>query len=115
MSIVVDVCVYVCVYMCVSVDLYSLYVYTCMHQPWNCPHGRPTMRHLTDLHALHSSPAPAPAPASTAGDTASAASGARARARSDRGAQSHIRPLVRLPYRLRYMHSQCSGGGSDGT
>ena len=20
-----------------------------IEQPWNCPHGRPTMRHLTDL------------------------------------------------------------------
>lgn len=20
-----------------------------MDQPWNCPHGRPTMRHLVDL------------------------------------------------------------------
>ena len=20
-----------------------------MDQPWNCPHGRPTMRHLSDL------------------------------------------------------------------
>ncbi|EIN06509.1 hypothetical protein PUNSTDRAFT_72337 [Punctularia strigosozonata HHB-11173 SS5] len=23
-----------------------------MDQPWNCPHGRPTMRHLSDLRAL---------------------------------------------------------------
>ena len=23
-----------------------------MEQPWNCPHGRPTMRHLSDLMAL---------------------------------------------------------------
>ncbi|XP_039265287.2 mismatch repair endonuclease PMS2-like [Styela clava] len=23
-----------------------------MNQPWNCPHGRPTMRHLTDLSML---------------------------------------------------------------
>jgi len=22
-------------------------------QPWNCPHGRPTMRHLTTLHVQH--------------------------------------------------------------
>lgn len=23
-----------------------------MEQPWNCPHGRPTMRHLSDLMAF---------------------------------------------------------------
>jgi DNA mismatch repair protein PMS2 len=23
-----------------------------VEQPWNCPHGRPTMRHLVDLQAL---------------------------------------------------------------
>ena len=23
-----------------------------MDQPWNCPHGRPTMRHLIDLSML---------------------------------------------------------------
>ena len=23
-----------------------------IEQPWNCPHGRPTMRHLVDLQAL---------------------------------------------------------------
>lgn len=23
-----------------------------MDQPWNCPHGRPTMRHLCDLTAI---------------------------------------------------------------
>lgn len=23
-----------------------------MDQPWNCPHGRPTMRHLSDLMAF---------------------------------------------------------------
>jgi DNA mismatch repair protein PMS2 len=22
-------------------------------QPWNCPHGRPTMRHLIDLQKIH--------------------------------------------------------------
>lgn len=22
-------------------------------QPWNCPHGRPTMRHLADLAQVH--------------------------------------------------------------
>ncbi|KAJ8611139.1 hypothetical protein CTAYLR_003549 [Chrysophaeum taylorii] len=25
---------------------------TGLHQPWNCPHGRPTMRHLTTLRSL---------------------------------------------------------------
>ena len=24
-----------------------------IEQPWNCPHGRPTMRHLTDLRVYH--------------------------------------------------------------
>jgi DNA mismatch repair protein PMS2 len=24
-----------------------------IEQPWNCPHGRPTMRHLVDLNRLH--------------------------------------------------------------
>ncbi len=24
-----------------------------IEQPWNCPHGRPTMRHLVDLTTLH--------------------------------------------------------------
>ncbi|KAF7980990.1 hypothetical protein HWV62_35806 [Athelia sp. TMB] len=24
-----------------------------MDQPWNCPHGRPTMRHLTDISKFH--------------------------------------------------------------
>lgn len=24
-----------------------------MEQPWNCPHGRPTMRHLANLNTLH--------------------------------------------------------------
>eukprot|EP00897_Mesotaenium_endlicherianum_P008423 jgi/Mesen1/7609/ME000397S06672 len=24
-----------------------------LHAPWNCPHGRPTMRHLVDLSALY--------------------------------------------------------------
>ena len=23
-----------------------------LEQPWNCPHGRPTMRHLVDLAAV---------------------------------------------------------------
>lgn len=23
-----------------------------MDQPWNCPHGRPTMRHLSDLRCF---------------------------------------------------------------
>ena len=23
-----------------------------LHQPWNCPHGRPTLRHLVDLRQL---------------------------------------------------------------
>ena len=23
-----------------------------IEQPWNCPHGRPTMRHLVDLHSI---------------------------------------------------------------
>ena len=23
-----------------------------LEQPWNCPHGRPTMRHLIDLNIL---------------------------------------------------------------
>ena len=23
-----------------------------LHQPWNCPHGRPTLRHLVDLKQL---------------------------------------------------------------
>lgn len=25
---------------------------TGLRSPWNCPHGRPTMRHLADLHAI---------------------------------------------------------------
>jgi DNA mismatch repair protein PMS2 len=25
---------------------------TDLEQPWNCPHGRPTMRHLVDLREL---------------------------------------------------------------
>ncbi|CCD25569.1 ATP-binding mismatch repair protein NDAI_0F02510 [Naumovozyma dairenensis CBS 421] len=25
-----------------------------LKKPWNCPHGRPTMRHLTELHGLNS-------------------------------------------------------------
>jgi len=28
-----------------------------MDQPWNCPHGRPTMRHLFDLSTLQADPA----------------------------------------------------------
>jgi DNA mismatch repair protein PMS2 len=24
-----------------------------MEQPWNCPHGRPTMRHLVDVRQAH--------------------------------------------------------------
>lgn len=24
-----------------------------MEHPWNCPHGRPTMRHLVDLASYH--------------------------------------------------------------
>ena len=24
-----------------------------LEQPWNCPHGRPTMRHLADLNELY--------------------------------------------------------------
>ncbi|XP_010522786.1 PREDICTED: DNA mismatch repair protein PMS1 [Tarenaya hassleriana] len=27
-----------------------------LESPWNCPHGRPTMRHLVDLTTLHSLP-----------------------------------------------------------
>jgi DNA mismatch repair protein PMS2 len=27
-----------------------------VEQPWNCPHGRPTMRHLVDLRALAPGP-----------------------------------------------------------
>ncbi|KAJ2925789.1 hypothetical protein H1R20_g11307, partial [Candolleomyces eurysporus] len=27
-----------------------------MDQPWNCPHGRPTMRHLADVNTLTSNP-----------------------------------------------------------
>eukprot|EP00501_MAST-03F_sp_TOSAG23-6_P000283 GSMAST32.ASY1.ANO1.289.1 assembled CDS len=29
-----------------------LYNLTTLNQPWNCPHGRPTMRHLADLNKL---------------------------------------------------------------
>ena len=28
-----------------------------LHQPWNCPHGRPTLRHLVDLEQLAGTPA----------------------------------------------------------
>lgn len=28
-----------------------------LEQPWNCPHGRPTLRHLVDLAALEGTPA----------------------------------------------------------
>ena len=28
-----------------------------LEQPWNCPHGRPTLRHLVDLTALAATPA----------------------------------------------------------
>jgi DNA mismatch repair protein PMS2 len=24
-----------------------------IEQPWNCPHGRPTMRHLINLDLIH--------------------------------------------------------------
>lgn len=27
-----------------------------LEQPWNCPHGRPTLRHLVDLSALAATP-----------------------------------------------------------
>jgi len=30
-----------------------------LHQPWNCPHGRPTLRHLVDLSRLPSALCPA--------------------------------------------------------
>ena len=30
-----------------------------MEHPWNCPHGRPTMRHLADLRALETAAAAA--------------------------------------------------------
>jgi DNA mismatch repair protein PMS2 len=30
-----------------------------LHQPWNCPHGRPTLRHLVDLSRLPSALSPA--------------------------------------------------------
>jgi DNA mismatch repair protein PMS2 len=33
-----------------------------MDQPWNCPHGRPTMRHLLDLSMLPPSERPTRAP-----------------------------------------------------
>ncbi|CAN4091435.1 unnamed protein product [Withania somnifera] len=26
---------------------------SCLKSPWNCPHGRPTMRHLVDLRTVH--------------------------------------------------------------
>lgn len=26
-----------------------------LKSPWNCPHGRPTMRHLVDLTKIHKS------------------------------------------------------------
>ncbi|EPQ28458.1 uncharacterized protein PFL1_03761 [Pseudozyma flocculosa PF-1] len=32
-----------------------------IEQPWNCPHGRPTMRHLACLQAIDSAPSPASA------------------------------------------------------
>ena len=28
-----------------------------LDQPWNCPHGRPTLRHLVDLEQLGGTPA----------------------------------------------------------
>ena len=28
-----------------------------LQQPWNCPHGRPTIRHLIDLDELNAMPA----------------------------------------------------------
>jgi len=31
-----------------------------LQQPWNCPHGRPTMRHLTDAGAARRAPRPPP-------------------------------------------------------
>jgi hypothetical protein len=31
-----------------------------MKAPWNCPHGRPTMRHLVDLNFLPGMAKPAP-------------------------------------------------------
>jgi DNA mismatch repair protein PMS2 len=30
-----------------------------LNQPWNCPHGRPTMRHLVDLAGITMTPEPA--------------------------------------------------------
>jgi len=31
-----------------------------MDQPWNCPHGRPTMRHLFDMSNINSDTKPSP-------------------------------------------------------
>lgn len=31
-----------------------------LEQPWNCPHGRPTMRHLIDVSAARQAPKPPP-------------------------------------------------------
>lgn len=28
-----------------------------LHQPWNCPHGRPTLRHLVDVRQVLRGPA----------------------------------------------------------
>jgi len=41
-----------------------------MEQPWACPHGRPTMRHLFDLQLLQpeQQPQPQPPAAATAAD-----------------------------------------------
>jgi len=44
-----------------------------MDQPWNCPHGRPTMRHLFDVNLLQSQLRPKASAASTRQTTSTAA------------------------------------------